>query len=154
MASEYWFGAEGTLTITAPDDSTDIPAAGIRGITITPTAEHVELYTADSILWEAVKRRQAAVDIELEYLKWNKDLVEWYLGDGTAVAQSFNDTSDVGFFEIETTITNEGGGDTIKAVLSDVHFPDGIPLFDFQEGEWLARSVSARAKDIDTTDPV
>jgi len=152
MASEYWFGAEGMITVTAPDGSTDIPAAGLRGLTITPQFEHVELYTGDSVNREAVKRRNFAVEVDIQYLKWNKDLVEWFLGDGSATSSTVVDTSDVPLFDIDATINNVGGDDDIDVTISNCHFPDGVPLFDYQEDEFLARDVTARGDAIDTSD--
>lgn len=152
MAAEVFWGDTMTLTVTAPDDSTDVPVAGLQGVSIMLSAEHVELFTADSIEWETVKKRELTIPVEIEYAKWDNEFAKWWM-DPSAGATSITDTSDVAFFSIDGSVTSDQ--DTqYSATVDDVYFEE-LPLFEASEGEFVSQSLSGTGKTVsDFSEPV
>lgn len=140
-----YFGDSMTLTVTAPD-ATDVPVGGLQGVTFQLSADHIELFTADSIEREAVKKRELSIPVEIEYAKFDETFAQWWMGV-TATAASVTDTSDVALFTIDGTITSADGSTTLEATVQDVYFED-LPLFESQEGEFIAQSLSGTGKTV------
>ncbi|QLG62832.1 hypothetical protein [Halorarum salinum] len=151
MAAQAYFGDSMTLTVTAPDGSTDVPVAGLQGVSFMLSAEHIELFTADSIEWEAVKKRELRIPTEVEYAKFDESFAQWWMGVDSA-GTSVEDTSDVAFFQIDGTITSSDGSSTIEATVDDVYFEE-LPLFEAEEGEWIAQSLSGTGKTVSNFAP-
>lgn len=156
MPTDRFFGDDMTLTFATEENDNSLTAAKLRNVSITVEADHVEFYSADSVLREEVKRREMAVNVEIEYAEFNEDVAQYWLqGDDTTTSTTINDTSDVTLFNVEgevnmTDHTGDSGDESLKAVVSDVHF-DEMPLIESSEGEYLSQSLSGRGKDVTFT---
>lgn len=156
MPTERYFGDDMTLTFQTEANSNSLTAAKLRGVTITVTANHQEFYSADSVKREDVKRRELAVEVEIEYAQFNEDVAQYWLqGDDSTTSTSINDTSDVTLFNLtgevnQTDHTGSSGDESLKAVVSEIHFEE-MPVFDSQEGEYLAQNLTGRGSDVTLT---
>ena len=138
------------LTLTVNDSAgTEIAVAGLKGVTIELEAEHIELFTTDSIEREAVKKRELSVPIEIEWALWDEAFVQaWMAGDSTATGQTtVADTSDVAIFDIDGTVTSVDGSKTLQVTVEDVYF-ESFPVWDAQEGEFIMQNASGTGKTI------
>lgn len=148
MTAQPYFGDTMTMTVTAPDDATDIPVAGLKGVTLMLSAEHVKLYTADSIERESVKKRELETPVEIEYAKWDEAFAQWWMaGDAGSTATSVTDTSDVSKFTIDGTVTSADGTTTLQATVQDVFFEE-FPLWDASEGEFISQNISGEGRTV------
>lgn len=145
MAAEPYYGDSMTLTATDPQ-SGDVPVAGLQSVSVMLSADHVELFTADSIKREAVKKRELSIPIEVEYAKFDKTFAEWWMGV-TSAGSSISDTSDVALFSIDGTITSSDGSTTLEITVDDVYFEE-MPIWESTEGEFISQSLSGTGSDV------
>ena len=149
MSAQRYFGDDMALKIeTTAGTPTEIVVASLKGVTVTLSAEHVDLYSADSIEREDVKKRQLEVPVEVSIAAFDVALMQgWMAGDSTTTATSVTDTSDVATFTLTGTLTPAGGGSDLKAVVEEVYFPE-MPVMDASEGEWVVHDLSGKGKTI------
>lgn len=139
------------MTLSAEtEDATNVPVAGLQGVNIGVTAEHTELFTADSILREDVRKAQAGVPVEFETAKWDATFVKQWLGGGTGESFSIEDTSEVTLFNITGSVFNDEG-DEFEAEATDVYFEE-LDVFDASMGEFISKSQSGTGKDVNITE--
>lgn len=154
MASQRYFSDDATLTVedNAGSPST-IPVASLKGLTIELTADHVELFSGDSIEREAVKKRQAEVPVEISVAAFDVTLMQgWMAGDSTTTATSLTDTSDVAEYRVKGTFAPvDSTGNTIECQVTGVYF-ESMPLFDSAEGEYIVKDLSGTGKTISNLD--
>lgn len=153
MPNKIYYHDEGTLTATV--NGTNIDVAEVRGVTMTPQAEHNRFYGPDSIQYQEVKRSQFQVGVDIEYAQFDEDFVQWWL-DGTAgptgtagasKSTQINDTNNVAQFNITADQPMGSGDFKLTNIATDVDFPE-IPAIDTTEGEYASHSVSGTAKGI------
>ncbi|AHG00923.1 hypothetical protein HALLA_12125 [Halostagnicola larsenii XH-48] len=150
MAAEPYFGDSMTLSVTDPQDG-DVPVAGLQSVSVMLSAEHIELFTADSIKRESVKKRELSVPVEVEYAKFDETFAQWWMGV-TSAGSSIEDTSDVALFSIEGTITSANGDTTLEGSIDDVYFEE-MPLWEASEGEFVSQSLSGTGADVSNFAP-
>ena len=151
MAAEPYFGDSMTLNVQAPD-GTAVPVAGLQSVSFMMEAEHIELFTADSIEWETVKKRELRIPVEIEYAKFDETFAQWWMGV-TAQSASITDTSDVAFFTIDGQISPANGGDAREATVENVYF-DEMPLWEANEGEFISQNLSGTGQTVSNFDVV
>lgn len=138
-----------TLSIEEDDGSTSIPVAGLQSVSLMLSAEHIELFTADSIEREAVKKRELSIPVEIEYAKWDEAFGQWWMAGGaSSTATSVTDTSDVTTFSINTAnVTSADGSTELQVTVDEIYFEE-LPIFESQEGEFISQSISGTGKTV------
>lgn len=147
--SAYWFDDFTTLDLTLQDD-TDIPAAGIQGVTIVPSTNIEHLFTADSIKADTRKQDEFTVDVQIDYSLWDITVLqEWMSGDSSAgtppISQS--DTSDPATFKIDATFNNADASEALNATVEHITFPE-MPVIDGSRGEFVERGLEGTGEDL------
>lgn len=144
-----FFGDSMALMLEEDDGSMEVPVAGLQGVSIMLSADHVELFTADSIERETVKKRELSIPVEIEYAKWDKSFAQWWMaGGGSSSATSVTDTSDVTTFSINTAdLTSADGSVTLNVAVDNIYFEE-LPIWEASEGEFVSQSISGTGKTI------
>lgn len=147
MAAEKYFADSMTAAIQTEDGSPiSIPVGSLKQVTITVDAEHVELTSADTILREAVAKRNLSVPVTAGVAAFDPVIIqEWLGGSGTA-ASSPTDDNTVAEFQIVGSITSESAT-TITATVTGLYFPS-LPVMDAQEGQWIQHNYEGDGKTI------
>lgn len=144
----YFFDGYTTLELTTSSE-TSVPVAGIQGVTIIPNVSIEQLYTGDSIFIEEQQQHEAAVDVGIEYAKWDQEasfIQEWLGGDGSN-ATSWSDTNDPQKFSLNAVFDSVGGDRTLDATVDGITFPEA-PVVDSSMGEYLSRDLSGTGENI------
>lgn len=152
MSAQPYFGDSMTMTVTDPQGGDDVPVAGLQSVSFMLSAEHVELFTSDSIERESVKKRELSIPVEAEYAKFDATFAQWWMSGGESAATSVSDTSDVAEFAIDGTITSADGSTTIEVTVEDTYFEE-LPIFEASEGEFIAQSISGTGKTVSNFAP-
>lgn len=139
MTAKSYFGDSMTLSVNDPDGGS-VPVAGLQSVSFQLSAEHVELFTADSIRRDEVKKRELSIPVEIEFAKFDETFAQWWMGVESAAAE-IADTSDVALFEISGEITSSDGDTTKEATVEEVYFED-LPLWESSEGEFISQNIS------------
>lgn len=157
MPTDRYYFDEGTLTIEI--NGTSLTAAHVRNVTITPAADHNRFYGPDSIKRQEVKRSNFRVNVELTLGEFNEDLVQYWLqGDASTTSTTINDDNNVAEFTVTaeqnmTDHTNTSGDESLKAVVSNVDFPE-MPAIDGTENEYMDRPLTGEGDDVTFTKEV
>ncbi len=147
VADAYYFD-EGTLTVTEESGSTEVAVAGIQGITIEPEYGTLErLYTADSTQIESQKQAEAAVNVEIDYSKFDIDAAKQWLGGSGSSATSLTDTSDPTKFTVKVVSTSADEGIERTAEVTGVTF-ESWPLVDGSQGEFEEYNLSGTGETV------
>ena len=148
--SAYW--AE-TATLTVEEGDDEIPVGALQNVSISASAEHVELWSMDTILREGVKRREASIDVEFEVAAFDEEFAQRWMGGGTGASTSIEDTSDVTLFTVSSTIeADDDEGNDLTVEVEDVYI-DEMPIYDAQMGEWIMQNVTGNGKQISVEVP-
>ena len=145
MPTDRFYGDDVELTVEI--NSTTLTAGKARSITVEAVAEHVELLTPEDVSFIDVKRRDVAVQVDLEFVEFNEDIAQYWLqGDGSSTSTTINNDSNVAQFDITCEVdmtdhTGETGDESLKAVVNGVHY-ENMPLIDTTEGEYATKSLS------------
>lgn len=153
MASNRYFGDDMTLSI-ATEDATPVtaPVASLQQVTITPSYNVVEHYSADTVKREDVKQNQFSVSVDIGVSSWDVVLLtEWLGGDGLA-SSTAADTTDPATFTVEGAVTPSGGGTDLEAVVTGVTFGE-MPVMDAQTDNFIQKNFSGDGADITVTGP-
>ena len=149
MTEKAYFGDSMTLSVDDPDAGA-VPVAGLQSVSVSLSAEHVELFTADSIKREAVKKRELSIPVEIEYAKFDETFAQWWMGVSSASA-TIEDTSDVALFSIDGELTSSDGATTLEVSVDDVYFEE-MPIWESEEGEFVSQNLSGTGKDVSNFD--
>lgn len=137
-----------TLQLSTSGGSEEF-VAGIQNVTITPTFEYEDLYTADSILREATRRSQASVEVDIGWSLFNVELIAANIGEPGATSTTITNSSDVPLFELQFEIDSQGGDRTLGPVtVEDLRFDDDPPIFDGSADEWVEWSGGMVGKNV------
>lgn len=149
MAAKPYFGDSMTLSIEEENGSSAVAVAGLKNVTAMLSAEHVKLFTADSIEREEVKKRELEIPVEIEYAKWDESFAQWWMaGGGSSTATSVTDTSDVTTFSINTAeVTSADGSTTLQLQIDGIFFEE-LPIWEANEGEFITQSLSGEGKTV------
>jgi hypothetical protein len=147
MAAENWFGDTMTISVQTNDSSpVTVPVGSAKQVQVILQADHIELGSADTILREAVAKRNFRVPVTITIAAFDDTWAqEWLGGDGSA-ATSVTDDHTVAQFDITGTITSEDGT-TENVTVEDVYVPQ-LPVMDANEGQWIAHQISGTGKSI------
>lgn len=145
IPSNRYFGDDATLTVE--HGGTAVAVAKARNVMVRAEAEHVELFSTESVTREDVKRREVRVVCEMEFVEFDEEFAQLWLGGGTA-QDTINDTTDVAVFDVTLEIDmtdhdGQSGSESLKAAVENVHFPE-MPLASMTEGEYTAHNVTGR----------
>ena len=155
MAATKFFGDSMTLTVETAGDSNAVPVGVLQNVEITVQADHTELYGADTILREDVKKSNLSVTVNAGVASIDYDAFhqQWLSGSDTSTdaSQTPTDTNDVALFDITGTITDTSGT-TKQAQVTDVYFEE-LPVYSAEQGEYIEWDLSGTGKTIDITDP-
>lgn len=149
MAEDPLFFDGFTTLDIQTSDSTSVPIAGIQGVTAVPNVSIEQLYTGDSIKMEAQQQHEAAVDVGIEYAKWDQDATfvqQWLGGDGSS-SSSWTDDNNPQKFELSATWDTVGGDRTWDFTITGITFEE-FPLVDSSMGEYLSRDLSGTGEDV------
>lgn len=147
--SAYWFDDFTTLDLKI-QDGTDIPAAGIQGVTIVPSTNIEHLFTADSIKADTRKQDEFTVDVQIDYSLWDITVLqEWMSGDSSPgtppISQS--DTSDPATFKIDGVFNNADASAALNATVEDITFEE-MPVVDGSRGEFVEWGLEGTGEDL------
>jgi len=146
-SESFWFN-DGALTVTNNDGGTDFSIAGLKGITITPSFEMTQYYTADSTLWHVAKQYEHSVAVEIDYAFFNLEIAQqWLAGEGTTTATATADTSDPMKFNVEV-VGDSSKGTWNRTVAADrVIFPE-LPVIDGSQDEMEEYGLSGTGREV------
>jgi len=148
MASEPYYFNDGALTVTNNEDDNSIAIAGLKGVTITPSFEITNFYTADSTLRSTAKQHEHDVSVEIDYAFFDVDAAtQWLGGEGTTTSSSTTDTSDPMLYDVEVVTPNADGTVVRTAAVEAVHFSE-FPIVDGAEGEFEEYGLSGSGKSV------
>jgi len=146
-SESYWFN-DGALTVTNNDDDSNITLAGLKGISIIPSFEMTQYYTADSTLYHVAKQYEHSVAVEIDYAFFSFDATQqWLGGEGTTSATATTDTSDPMKFNVEVVTPSAKGTADRTAAVDRVTFPD-FPLVDGSQDEMEEFSLSGTGRNV------
>lgn len=146
-SDSYWF-PDGTLNLSNEADDSDQAIAGLRGVTINPSWEITELYTADSTLRDTVKQYEHAVAVEIDYVFFDIAVAkQWLGGQGTTSSTTTTDTSDPMLFNVERVDTSADGSLEKTTEAQNVVFPE-FPLVDGSQDEFEEYGLSGAGEQI------
>ncbi len=145
---DTWWGE--TMAITVEVDSTAVNVGGAQSVSISPSGEHTNLFTSDSVLREDVRRGNMLVDVSFEYAKWGSEFVKQWLGGGTGEKLTIEDTSEVTQFTFTGTIEN-GQGDTLEVEVVNVDFEE-LDIFEASMGEFISQNQSGTGDNVNITE--
>lgn len=153
MASNRYFGDDMTLSIETEDDvPVTAPVASLQQVTVTPSFNMVELYSADTTKRQDVKQNQFSVSVDIGVSSWDVVLLtEWMGGDGAA-ASTPADTTDPATFTVTGAVSPSGGGTDLEAVVTGVTFGE-MPVMDAQTDSFIQKNFSGDGADITVTGP-
>ena len=154
MSTTPVYHLQQTSTLEWTIDGTDFPVAGIQDASVTLTQNIVELFTGDQSTREASYAEEKVPEVELTVSRWNHELLETSVLDGTG---SIDDTSEIppttfsGTFEAadrdsDRTVSLELEGGTTEE----------WPFFDLSTGDYGEWSMTMRFDDFtqfEITDP-
>jgi len=146
MANPFWFD-DGVLTLVEQGQTTEFQPVGLRGITVTATAEHERFDTADSTLFEVVKRHTQRVNVEIDYAKFPIDMAQTWLAGGNGTATATQDNSDVAQFNLEAVATSADGEIERTLEVTDIDFPE-FEMLNGSENEYEEYTLSGTGKTI------
>lgn len=148
MANDAWWFSDGSLTVQNEADDTDTPIAGLRGVTITPSWETTELYTADSTFRDIVKQYEHNVNVEIDYVFFDIETAsQWLGGQGSTSATSSTDTSDPMLFNVERVDDSADGSLQKTVEVENVVFPE-FPLIDGSQDEFEEYGLSGSGRTV------
>jgi hypothetical protein len=167
MADAYngnraFFANYGSMTLQVASDTsfTTVPAAAIKGVGMTPKAEHVVLFGMERLTRAAVAKHTLTVDVTLEYAMWDPDndyvmqgVLLGHLATGSGITEAnINDPlwkNKVCLFNITSEMIDTDALRKVVLVASDVYF-ESVP-WEMKENEFISRSLSGTAKVIEKT---
>jgi len=150
MSEAYHLRDWQTLTLSG---SEEVTVAAVRGVTITPSVEIDELWSADQGTVEELKQREFTCDVEIEYARFDSDLAEeWMGGDGTT-STSFADNSDPQEFELTFEVDATDAADVLEITVSRIVFEE-MPLFDGSHDDWTTWDLSGTGYELDNVETV
>lgn len=153
MASHRYFGDEMKLRIDTEDAvPVNTPVASLQQVTITPSFNHVELYSADSVKRGDVKRNQFSVNVTIGVSAWDVVLLTEWLGGNGAAASTPTDTTNPTRFTITGGVTPSGGGADLEATVTGVTFNE-MPVMDAQTDNFVQKNLTGDGADITVTGP-
>jgi hypothetical protein len=136
MAAENWFADTMTATVETEDSSpVSVPVGSFKQVTISAEADHVELYSADTIEREQVNKRAFKVNVNAGVAAFDNTFIEEWLGGDGPSSTSLTDDNSVATFDLEGSITS-AAGTTYTATVTGLYFPT-LPIMDAQEGAWV-----------------
>ncbi len=152
MTTYSWFANSAALQIL--QGATAVSIAALKGVTITPRFEIVDLYGMESVLRQAVVKHSMKVDIECKYAMWDPDtdsiMAGVLMGNAAATTNpaTVDDTATyrntLGLFTITATIKDTTLAKTLTATAWEVYF-DSVP-YEFNENEFMVRNLKGTAK--------
>jgi len=155
MSSNRYFGDD-IATFSVEIDGTSVTAGKVKDVSIVVVGEHTNLFTADSVKREEVKRSEVTVDVEFTIVEFNEELAQYWLqGDGSTTSDTITDDSNVAQFDITveqnmTDHTGESGDESLKADVSGVDFPE-MPVLELAEGEFNEHTLSGTGDGVTVT---
>ena len=144
---------QNTSTLEWNIDGTEFPVAGIQDATITLTQSVVELFTGDQTTREASYAEEKVPEVELTVSRWNHELLETAVLDGTG---SIDDTSEIPPTTFSGTFEDGEGGDRTVALELEGGTTEEWPFFDLSTGDYGEWSMTMRFDDFtqfEITDP-
>jgi hypothetical protein len=129
MAADTFFGNRAVVTVAGTSNPTSETVAVAKGIEVTVTFEHVELYGMGSILRQDVARHTAKVDFKLRFAKLDPTLANYFMywqlnpSATTAPTGTIEDTNSVKLFTVTYKQVGTGGA-IFDATISNVYFED------------------------------
>lgn len=145
MPTDRFFGDD-IANFLVDINGTTITAGKVRDVSIMGTADHVELFTGDSVNRSEVKRREVGIDVEMTLVEFNEELGQYWLQGSDSTSTTINDDSNVAEFNITveqdmTDHTGASGDESLKAVVNNTHFEE-MPLLNLAEGEYNEHELS------------
>ena len=129
MTADTFFGNRAVVTVAGASNPTVETIAVAKGIEVTVTFEHVELYGFGSIVRQDVARHSMKVDFKLRFAKFDPVLANYFMywqlnPSATATPSgSVEDTNSVKTFTV--TYKQIGtGGNIFDASIANVYFED------------------------------
>lgn len=151
MAAENYFADSMTATVETEDSTpVSIPVGSLKEVTIMVEAEHVELTSADTILREAVAKRDLSISVTAGVAAFDSTIVQEWLGGSGSAAGSPTDDNTVATFTLTGSITSQNGTN-IEAVVEGLYFPS-LPVMEASEGEWIQHNYEGDARTITITE--
>jgi hypothetical protein len=146
-----WFANSAVITVTGNAGALTVGA--LKGVTVEPKYELVELYGMEDLRRAGVARHSMKVAVTVKYAKWdagadtifNEVIGTDFTGASKNVPAMFQITA--AFKSIPAT-----AGETIQSqtfTVSDVVF-DGVPI-NLQENEFMTRDLSGTGKRVTMT---
>jgi hypothetical protein len=152
MAAEVFFSDDATLSVADSADTGLDVVGELKGVTFELTADHVTLYSGDSIERSAVKKRELEIPVDISVAAFDPAFAQaWMAGDSTTTNTSVTDTTDVAEFNLTGTFTTVGGGTTYDAEIGGVYF-DTLPMFGAEEGEFIVWDISGTGQTVSNLD--
>lgn len=156
MPTDRFYGDDiATFKVEIGSSPTTVTAGKVKDASIMGEAEHNELFTTDSVTRDDVKRREVAVTVEFTVVEFNEELAQYWLSGSSSTSTTVTDDSAVAEFDVTleqnmTDHTGSSGDESLKAVVSNVHFPE-IPIIDLAEGEYNQHQLSGRGDGVTLT---
>jgi len=146
-SESFWFNS-GAITVSNNEDDTELALAGLKGVTITPSFEMTQYYTADSTLWHVAKQYEHSVAVEIDYAFFNLEVAkQWLGGEGTTAATATTDTSDPMKYDVEVITQSSKGAWERTVAVDNVVFPE-MPAVDGSQDEMEEYGLSGTGREV------
>jgi hypothetical protein len=156
MPTNRYFGGD-IATFKVEINSTEITAGAVTDVSIRGEADHTEFFDPEQVTRSDVKRSEVAVVVEMTIREFDEALAQYWLdGSGSSTSSTVVEDSNVAEFtsitveQNMTDHTNSTGGESLKAVVDNVHFEE-MPLLDLAQGEYNEHSLTGRGDGVTLT---
>lgn len=155
-----------TGTVAAGSVAADsITVAALKGVDMSPSFEHVELYGMESVMRAAVAKHSLKVKVSCKYAMWDPaadTILNWVMTGGSTTEDFTAGTAEttgldneanknkVGLFTMSASVRPADSNTLYYTVTAhDIYF-EGVP-FALTENEFIVRDLSGTAKFISIT---
>lgn len=166
MAEHAFFANSGALMVstatggTTGDATDEIGIAALKGVEMSPSFEHVELYGMESVQRLAVAKHSLKVKVSCKYAMWDPsaDYILNYVMTGGGATTSFTMDSTAGtgvdnscnknqvaLFTMTATMNPHDSCSLYYSITAHGVYFEGVP-FGMSENEFIVRDLSGTAK--------
>jgi hypothetical protein len=135
MAAVSWFANSANLTLTG------VTIAALKGVTIEPKYEMVELFGMEDTERAAIARHSLKVPITVKYAKWDASADTLFTSViGVAGTSTATNRNIAPVFTMTASFRSSDGSQYQTYTVTDVVF-DGVPI-NMSENEFVTRDLS------------
>lgn len=140
-----------TMTISvATQAGTSIPVGSTQALEMRVQVNEIEYFSADTTLRDAVAHTEKVPVVAFTIGSWDVLFHKHWLGGSGTSSTGLVDTADPTKFDIDGTVTPQGGSTSWDIKILGVTIPT-LPIFSANRNEFIGLEAEGRGDDIDIT---